>query len=92
MYVFVGFDRADENALDVLCDTKLQTFVWPDAFCKSLKDHKWGDLTFRNKQLQMLSFLWELFYELTLSSAANVSESPGFERFLRDFRKTSDVA
>jgi hypothetical protein len=46
-----------------------------------LKACKWHDLTFRNKQLQMLSFLWELFYELTLSSTANVSESPGFEKF-----------
>ena len=35
----------------------------------------------------MLSFLWELFYELTLSSIANVSESRGFEKFLRDFAR-----
>ena len=85
MHIFVGFDRKDEQALAVLCDLQQQNFVWPEPMCKTLKACTCHDLTFRNKQLQMLSFLWELFYELTLSSTANVSESPGFEKFLRDF-------
>jgi len=88
MHIFVGFDRQDEKTLAVLCDVQQQNFVWPEPMCKALKAFKWHDLTFRNKQLQMLSFLWELFYELTLSSAANVSESPGFEKFLRDFARS----
>ena len=88
MHIFVGFDRQDEKTLAVLCDVQQQNFVWPEPMCKALKAFKWHDLTFRNKQLQILSFLWELFYELTLSSAANVSESPGFEKFLRDFARS----
>ena len=88
MHIFVGFDRQDEKTLTVLCDVQQQNFVWPEPMCKALKACKWHDLTFRNKQLQMLSFLWELFYELTLSSTANVSESPGFEKFLRDFARS----
>lgn len=84
MHVLVGFDRKDEVAMQSLCDTQKQMFVWPANICKLLHENKWLDLNFRDKQLQMLSFLWELFYELTLSTDADVSESPGFEKFLRD--------
>ena len=39
----------------------------------------------QQKQLNMVSFLWEIFYDLALAPGDNVSRSPGFERYLSDF-------
>ena len=55
-----------------------------DALEKVCVDYAQGGMDERRKK-KMLSFLWESFYELTLSCTANVSESPGFEKFFRDF-------
>jgi len=43
----------------------------------------------QKKQLNMVSFLWEIFYDLALAPTNNVSRNPGFERYLLDFMDVS---
>ena len=85
MYVLIGFNRANPQDLEMICSRDEPLFEWPNDMWNTLNAYTWNSLDMREKQLQMLSFLWELFYDLCLSSEYSVSDSPGFERFLRDF-------
>ena len=77
-YCAMAFDRASD--LSPLCSkNKIDSlFVWSDRTMKELKA-KGGCL--RDHQLVAVAYLWELVYELLLSSSNDVSESPGFESF-----------
>ncbi len=44
-----------------------------------------GDLTLKEKQLQMVGYLCDLCYDLCISQKANVSRKPGFETPLGEF-------
>ena len=62
-------------------------FVWPPHFVQMLEKTPWNRLDMRNKQLNMISFMLELLYDVCISRRDNVSENPGFERFLRTFQR-----
>ena len=51
-------------------------FIWSDRTVKE-PEAKGGCL--KSHQLNAVAYLWELVYELLLSSHDDVSESPGFE-------------
>ena len=44
-----------------------------------LQNCPWRQIYMTNKKLNVVSYLFELFYDLCLSRANNISESPGFE-------------
>ena len=60
-------------------------FVWSEYVLDKLDRYDWNGLDMQEKKLSMLAFTWELVYELMLAPKDNFSESPRFERFLRDF-------
>ena len=80
LYVGMAFDRQNEEALSHLSATDgMRIFVWLPHVVQMLERTPWNGLDMRNKQLNMISFMFELLYD----RRDNVSESPGFERFLR---------
>ena len=81
-YVGFGFDRQQQAAVAAICDvSRSGLFVWPKATLDCIKR---ANETRANSQLKCISYLWELVFDLCLGPA-NVSESPGFESYLRIF-------
>ena len=78
MYCAMGFDRTDD--LSAFCPKEADdtVFVWSKDTIKELNKRS-GPL--KEKQLDMVAYLWELVYDLLLDSRHNVSDSPGFESF-----------
>lgn len=76
MYCGMAFDPTDD--VSNLCSSgeSGSLFVWNEEVMKELKG-KGGDL---NKvQLDAVSYLWEICYDLLLAKSHNVSVSPGYE-------------
>jgi hypothetical protein len=74
----IAFDRGDANATDLLCGCSL--FIWPEHTLRKIDAVKFrGMATRKQKQLQMLAYLFELLYELCLDPSDDASMSPGFE-------------
>ena len=86
-YVGLAFDPDNSDAVDAICNTSEDgIFEWPEEMLTHLKADSWNAISLKKKQLNMVSFLWELFYDLALAPGSNVSQSPGFERYLLDFK------
>ena len=91
-FIGIAFNPSSQASTDALC-TPLNDiagtgiFVWSQDVMEKLRSHDWNGLSMKQKQLNMLAFAWELVYELMLAPKENCSESPGFERFLRDFSR-----
>jgi len=86
--VGLSFDRSDADAIRALCASAGagEVFLWPSCTLAKLGKLKLaGCSTVENKQLYMLGYLFELFYDLIISPSANVSRSPGFESCLGIF-------
>ena len=78
MYCGLGFDaKAD---LSSLLSSSMSTgvFIWSTEVMEEL-NKKGGNL--QRLQLNALSYLWEICYDLVLAKCDNVSDSPGFESF-----------
>ena len=75
----MAFDRHDTQAVHVLCDEEHGIFEWRSHIYVYLQQCPWQQQDMINKQLNMVAYLVELFYDLCLSPQDNVSESPGFE-------------
>ena len=91
-FVGIAFDPSSPGSTDALCTplhdiAGIGIFVWSQEVMVKLQSHDWNGLSMKQKQLNMLAFTWELVYELMLAPKDNCSESPGFERFLRDFSR-----
>jgi len=78
MYCALAFDRASN--LEDFCPKEEDDslFVWSNETMKSLTRYSG---TMKDKQLNMVAYLWELTFELLLSVDGNVSKSPGYETF-----------
>ena len=86
--VAAGFDRTDAAAVAHLCAVEegKRIFFWSTQVLEHMGRCKFsGSTTLPEKQLHMIGYLIELVYDLCLSPAANVSESPGFEAALGIF-------
>jgi hypothetical protein len=85
-FVGLGFSRANHAAVTALCAPVDGVLCWSkDAMNKTAKAKFAGCKTLQEKQLHMVGYLFELFYDLMLSSEINVSRSPGFEMCLGVF-------
>jgi len=76
MFISLGFLRADTAAFQLLwtCSplaSQNLTLVNSTNFR--------GTTNLKEKQLHMAGYLFELCYDLTLSAAEDLSQSPGFE-------------
>mmetsp|Transcript_4907 Transcript_4907/g.10382 ORF Transcript_4907/g.10382 Transcript_4907/m.10382 type:complete len:96 (-) Transcript_4907:14-301(-) len=79
MYCGMGFDRSDD--LSAFCPKEADSaavFVWSKDTIKELNKRT---RPLKEKQLDMVAYLWELVYDLLLGNTNNVSDSPGFESF-----------
>ena len=77
MYCALAFDRkADVTHLCLTSGNGL--FVWNKETLDQLK-RKGGNM--KTLQLDAISYLWELCYDLLLALGENVLVSPGFEAF-----------
>ena len=84
-YVGLAFDPNQQGALDTICDhSKDGIFLWPDEIMAHLRADHWHGISMQQKQLNMVSFMWELFYELALDVRCDVSENPGFDDLARE--------
>ena len=65
--------------------------MWPQEHLDHLKADRWNGMTMTQKQLNMVGYLIEIFYDLCLAPGDNVSMNPGFERYLLDFSRDKDI-
>ena len=93
-YFGVVFDPTDDAAVDYICAPRPVSgiFNWSDEALERLgKINFSGDGSLRAKQLHATGYLFELFYDLLIASADNISRSPGFETCLGESAKTLDT-
>lgn len=90
LFVGAAFDRKDASQVSNLCDTNTDTGLlnWPqDTISHINKVNFPGCFTLQDKQLHMVGYVIELFYDLLISTSDNVSSSPGFETCIGVFGK-----
>lgn len=78
MYCALAFDRKDDLSPFCPNEDDDSLFVWSRDTLKELNKRS---RPLKEKQLDMLAYLWEIVYDLLLGADDNVSESPGFETF-----------
>ena len=81
-FIGLGFDRHDVAAVQSICGDEM--FDWKQGVLEEIRKRSSSSSpALKDKKLQMVLFLFELVYDLMLSSAGNISksisESPGFE-------------
>jgi len=87
----VVFDPADDAAVDYICTPRPVSGIlnWSDEALARLGNINFsGDGSLRAKQLHATGYLFELFYDLLIAPADNISRSPGFEACLGIFGNT----
>ena len=79
--VLLGFDRRTDRAAVKKAITAKDNgiFVWSDATMAMIEKWDCKGASLEDKQLHMVGYAAELFYDLMIAKADNVSRSPGFE-------------
>ena len=89
-YVGMAWDPSDLNAVHAICDTTENgIFEWPEEVLANLRADRWNNMNMQQKQLNMVGYLLEIFYDMALAPGDNVSENPGFERYLLDHSRAN---
>ena len=79
-YVALGFTREDGVAVKNLTCRDGGLFIWREEMKKRISKINFaGSKSLLDKKLHMITYLFEICYDIALSSSWNVSESPGFE-------------
>ena len=79
--VDLGFDREDVESVAAMCDKSPDNLLsWPLDFIKHIKRRKEWLI---DSQLVAASYLFELVFDLCLDVQTNVSQNPGFEKYLQ---------
>ena len=82
-YVGIGFDKLRKGSLLKDCVKNGGIFHFDKATNTKINAVNFrGNSRLENKQLNMLSYLWELAYDLCIAPADNVSGNAGFEVLL----------
>ena len=79
LFVGIVFDRRDNTVIDYMCSQQDGAFEWRPHVHSALERCPWHQQDMPNKKMNMVAYLLELFYDLCLSPANNISESPGFK-------------
>jgi len=73
----MAWDPSDLNAVHAICDeTENGIFEWPEAVLANLRADRWNNMNMQQKQLNMVGYLLEIFYDMALAPGDNVSENP----------------
>ena len=78
---YVAFDRAIKHVCTYRCWLKKDSTNFKKN--RGQKIRKPGSYL-KEKQLRMVEYVWEFFYELMMAKDDNVSKSPGFEAIVGD--------
>jgi len=90
-YVGLGFDPSNSAAASTIGETGADSiFVWPSEMVEQLNKDEWRGIAMGQKKLNMVSYLWEMFYNLALDPVNDVSQAPGVEIYLKEFNDTED--
>jgi hypothetical protein len=77
-----GFNRSDASAVKALCSPTDGIFSWRDNVIRNVRRCFPLCTKLEDKQLEMIGYLVEFFFDLLLSPSENVSQNPGFESCL----------
>jgi hypothetical protein len=90
--IFVGFDRQNPKAVDFLTQDARDGGLlnWTGAIDELRSRHGHKSAKIKEDQLVLVEYLVELVCDLLLNPANCVSNSAGFERFLKEFGSSAD--
>ena len=90
--IFAAFDRQNPEAVDFLTnDVKAGGLLdWTDAIAELRRRHGRNGTKIKEDQLVLVEYFLELVCDLFLDPAKCVSNSAGFERFLKEFGGCAD--
>ena len=90
--IFAAFDRQNPEAVDVLTKDVNDGGLldWTDAIAELRRRHGRNGLKIKDDQLVLVEYFLELVCDLFLDPAKCVSNSAGFERFLKEFGGRAD--
>ena len=85
-YVALGF-LGEENIYPILTNDIRNSglLFWDKIVINNLQNLKVNKYRLREKQLHIVGYLIELFYDVCIDETCNVSESPGFEWYFRNY-------
>ena len=89
-YMALGYDPEDREAVKTITSTdkKKGIFSWPTDLLNRIQGVGFRGLQaadLKLKQLRMVNYAIELFYDLLIPGRLNMSENPGFETPLGHF-------
>ena len=86
MYCGIGFEMGNSNSTDKICQEKGGYLHWSKEILDYLsKKRSLNAAQLKTVKVEMVSYLFELCYDLCLGKQDNISSSPGFEKFLGQF-------
>ena len=84
-------NRKNSVVVKKICQEKDGFFVWDDVLLNSLrKDQNMNRNEIQMAKFDLVSYLFELVYDLCLGKQDNVSSSPGFEKFIGQFGRRKE--
>ena len=91
MYCGIGFEMGNSNSTDKICQEKGGYLHWSKEILDYLsKKRSLNAAQLKTVKVEMVSYLFELCYDLCLGKQDNISSSPGFEKFLGQFGRGRD--
>ena len=90
--VFAGFDRQHPEAVKFLAKDAKDggLFDWTGAIDELRRRHGRNEAKIKEDQLVLVEYFLELMCDLLLNAANCVSNSFGFERFLKEYGSRAD--
>ena len=87
-YCGFAIDRSNLVLITKICNPNGQFLQWPKNILQIIsKDGNVKGSELMDVQLDLVSYLFELCYDLCLSRHNNISQIPGFEKFIGQFGK-----
>ena len=86
MYCGLEIDVNNSTVIDLICKEDGGYLHWSKEIVRFLsKGGRLRGYRLKSEKVEMLSYLFELGYDLCLGKHDNVSSSPGFDKFLGQF-------
>ena len=82
-YVGLAFNRDNKADVEVICSETSPSLLYWSMDCKKVISRSLVKL--EDAKLNAAAFLWELVFDLCIDPRDNISESPGFETYLKQY-------
>ena len=93
LYIACGFNPENDNVIDILTKDESDggVFLFNNADKENINKVNFRGLnTFKEKAIEMIAYLLELAFDISIAPRDNISSSPGFELPLGIFGGSSD--